>query len=102
MGDVELYYEVYYYLDEAEKEFRRRNEDEGISYLAVAYRYAKKIKHYKCAVVGKILLKWGNVLFHRGDYENSLMVVNRIYRYDDTLEDCFRLQIKLYQALKLK
>jgi hypothetical protein len=99
MTDTELYYEVYFHLDESDKLLRKGKEDEGLYNLTVAYKFAKKIKHYKCSILGKILLKWANILYYKGQNEDALLILNRIDRYDDTLEDCLRLFINLLQAL---
>lgn len=52
--------------------------------------------------MGRILLKWAHILNGRGEYEDALLILNRIDRYDDTLEDCLRLFISLHQALDLR
>ncbi len=65
----------------------------------MAFSFAKKIKHYRCTIVGKITLKWANILYSRGDYENSIVVLSRIDKNDETIEDCLRLQINLLKAL---
>lgn len=77
-------------------------ENEGLLALTTAYRFAKKIKHYKCTILSKILLKWANILYARQEYEDALLVLNRIDRHDDTLEDSIRLFISLFQALNRK
>ena len=47
---------------------RKGKEDDGFFALTTAYKFAKKIKHYKCSILGKILLKWANILYHRGEF----------------------------------
>ena len=37
--------------------------------LALALKYARKIKNYKCAIVGRIVLKTGSILCHQEKYE---------------------------------
>ena len=51
----------------------------------MAFSFAKKIKHYRCTIVGKITLKWANILYSRGDYENSIVVLSRIDKNDETI-----------------
>ncbi len=65
MSDSELYHEVYYYLDLSDRYLRKKDEENGLGCLNTAYYFAKKIKHYKCHIQGKILLKWGNILCHQ-------------------------------------
>ena len=68
MSDTELYYEVYHNLDRSTLALQKGDELKGLDYIIEAYFYAKKIRHYKCLIQGKILLKWANILYHRGEY----------------------------------
>jgi len=65
MTDPELYYEAFHYLDLLEKFLRHKDYPKGLDAISSAYFYAKRIKKYRCPLPGKILLKWGNILFHR-------------------------------------
>jgi hypothetical protein len=42
------------------------------------------------------------VLYSQGHFEDALLVLNRIDRHDDTLEDSVRLFISIFQALGRK
>ena len=100
MSDIELYYETYFYLDISDRYLRKKDERRGISYLGVAFSYAKKIRQYKCTIQGKILLKWSNILFYRKDYDDALLVLLQIDKNSYSLiEDTIRLHIKILKEL---
>ena len=65
MTDIELFYEVYYYLDKSDYLLRKKKENEGLDVLLKAYNYAKKIRYFKSNILSKILLRWGYILYHR-------------------------------------
>jgi hypothetical protein len=79
MTDAELYYEVYHNMDLAEKHLRRREEQRALDCLGSAYSFAKRIRNHR-GIQSQILLKWGNVLFYRGEYEDALAVVLNVDR----------------------
>lgn len=102
MSDPELYYEVYHHLDQSDDYLSKGLEESGLGSLAMAFSFAKKIKHYRCTILGKITLKWANILYSQGDYENSIVVLSRVEKNDEILQDCLRLQINLLNALNRK
>jgi hypothetical protein len=85
MGDIELYYEVHFYLKLAERYLKKKEEVKGIECISMAYFFSKRIRHYKCTLRGRILLKWANILFYRKEYEDALAVVNQVEKLDNSI-----------------
>ena len=74
-----------------------------MTFLSEAFFYARRIRSSKSTIRGKILLKWGNILYRRGELEDALAVLAQVDRYQSgILEDVIRLQIELLRGLDRK